>query len=306
MEMLFADDTSHICRSSDIQRLEQDMINIFALYGEDIHPGKTERLALGVSAQHAKSTVDVEWSESVRFLGGHLQGLSNMDADNKARLKRARDLWRKLNRQLGRLHLPERARGMLFVATVVASLLYNLETRWFTTQHKKAFQVFLNNCTFGLMGQRRLTMREEQKTLSDLRKRLGLQTFEYYLTTRRLQFLQRLATLSRSRLERQSLFAWLHEDLSKDHKRKRINNKSTVRGQLSQTLDRLRGYTDYGLTTWRTTGWLEAANDSDVWSKLVHQLQKDMIAQDLSDCWHKRHRLDPPQSTDPQLLTTGV
>ena len=286
LELLFADDSSAVMHINDFV-LGEDLLNeTFAWWGEDIHADKTERLAFGVSAAEMSTISDRSWTNTLKFLGAWFSHDMDMDCDSDKRMTKSRILWSRLYKQVNRLGLPLKTLGCLYTSVVLGSLLYGCECRAFTKKQIATYQTWCNKHVFGLLGQKRLDMHTEQKTMSDLRKKLGILPISTTIGIRRLRLLHRMASLPQDRLERKALFWWI--DSEHDMPLKRRVGSITVRGQMWELLDEMRGFTGLTPIAWQH-GWLDIAQNKLKWRKLSGSWLRMKAKVEQADEWSNRH-----------------
>ena len=278
--LLFADDTTALCRQSQVQTIETLAAKVLKAWGETIHPDKTERILLN-------QTIPDNFAESLKFLGVVFDCKGGVIHDTKNRLNRANILWKKVYSQLPRLGLGLSVQSKLVQATVLASLLYGCETRPFSQADIRKYQVFQNRMVFGLTRQRKRNMQTDQVTLSDLRQQLGLPTVAALIGRRKLTFLGHIMRKPSDAIERKIIFSWLQPENSLPaHKR-----GHQLRHQFWKLLEEVRLLTAEPSNTWDTR-WIVLATEYEgtTWQKLVRQWFEKQLQADLADRWLVRHQ----------------
>ena len=113
------------------------------------------------------------------------------------RIKAARLVWLKLHRQLPRLGLSLTNKGRILKATVIASLLYNCEVRFFQHTDYDNMRKFINRCIRGLTwkpnGKCGLKNMKGVSTMTDLRLSMSLDDVEVLIFKRQAGYLGHLA-----------------------------------------------------------------------------------------------------------------
>jgi hypothetical protein len=279
--VLFADDTTAITRSSRAEEVEQLAIQVLKRWGETVHPGKTERMQLGTPKPNDN------YKEVVTFLGGLFTNNGSLSEDTKTRLAKATKLWGRVYAQLPRLGIPQQTQARLVNSTVMASLLYGAEVRSFTAKELRSYQLLQNRITFGLSKQRKRTMQADQKTLSDLRQQLKIDTVGSMIDYRKLCYLGHLARKPEAALERKALFSWLEPE----NERPATKKGHSLRHNYWHLLEQVRQQTSYDKKQWRTQ-WIKEAQRAEGfhWRNLLNQWRHTERDKDRTDCWQERHK----------------
>jgi len=272
--LLFADDTTGLTRSSQLEDFETDMATSLRDFAERLHPGKTHRLVAGKPPSAGGA-----FDDAVRFLGVWLQWDGKHDRDTHERLIAAQRLWHKLHPQLQRLGLDPKCKGRLVQATVVNCLLYGCERRSFSGKQLSKYQIFLNRITFSICSQRRRTMSEDQVTLADLRNKCGLLPIRHIIDTRQLQYLGHLARLDPGRIERQVLHATLWPEGAEPG----LKTGPTLRQQYWRFLKQMLGTA--------APQWMDLARQQDgiLWRQKLASWHKDWCQKESQFEWRNKH-----------------
>lgn len=103
---------------------------------------------------------------------------------------------------------------MVFKATVVASLLYGCEVRWFSTAQIHQYQVFLNRCVRGLVMGPDRTIRgmRGKETQTDLRLELDMDLVATTIAARTVGYVGHVARMPPNRWEVWLLSGWLEPE----------------------------------------------------------------------------------------------
>mmetsp|Transcript_102993 Transcript_102993/g.296578 ORF Transcript_102993/g.296578 Transcript_102993/m.296578 type:complete len:1838 (+) Transcript_102993:1524-7037(+) len=278
--LLFADDTTLVTRESGWEAVEELLLTTLARWGEDVHPGKTERLRAG-------SPADEQFSSHARFLGGWLAADGSQSEDTRRRIAAAERIWRRLFQQLPRLRLSPSMLGLVIRCTVVACMMYGLEARAVHGEHLRQMQCFMNKVVMGLSGQRRREMHDDQLTLQDLRRRFGLDLVSTTLAWHQQRFIGHLARLPPERLERQAL--WLALSPESSLPRGRAGGAAiTTRGQLWRRVEEVLSALRVPCDEWRST-WLDVAADRHRWRKGMKAHRRLLRQRADADTWAARH-----------------
>ena len=274
----FADDTSALCRLSEAAEVEERMIKTFMELGEKVHPGKTERMAFGMSSPPPG------FVKEMRLVGGWFSSDGHGQKDTEKHIHSARLIWRKLYKQLPRLGISPNTKGMVIRSIVYSSLLYGSEAKGLTLRELDNMQKFANRIIRGATWTPNRGGTKEMKgklTMADLRMSLGLDHIEVYVVQRQLRYLGHVARYDADRLEKQLLGCSLRES-SKKHQ------KMTVSRQYWERIKLVMAKTLHPEEEWATR-WLEVAQNRPGWSHLVALVVADFRAKWNSDTWASRH-----------------
>lgn len=91
--VLFAGDTTLATRERDRAATETAAADCMRLWGEYVHPGKTERLAIDHASRPPEEGAAANYTHSVRLLGAWLYFNGGTKTDTAKRLAAARSLW---------------------------------------------------------------------------------------------------------------------------------------------------------------------------------------------------------------------
>ncbi|CAE7804967.1 FCPA [Symbiodinium sp. CCMP2592] len=226
------------------------------------------------------------FDEAVRLLGVWLQWDGKHDRDTKEHLAAASKLWGKLSRQLGRLGLTVKDKGVVVKATVVNCFLFGCQRRTFSSRQLADYQQLLNRITFAICSQYRRTMSDDQVTLADLRKKCGLLPVRHMIEYRQLQYLGHLARLPESRLERQFLWAamWPESEL------KSFRTGTLLRHTYWRVLQQVLAFSDLSKDQWASS-WTNLAvkQDGTVWRGLLKRWHQAKMQKESGYEWKNKH-----------------
>ena len=91
----------------------------------------------------------------------------------------------------------------------------------------KRMQTFVNHCTLGMLNVRQRHMHDDQVTMVDLRRRLGIPSVAVAIRLRQLRWLGHIARLPDERLEKQALWMW-HELHGPGRRSRRKSSHGTI------------------------------------------------------------------------------
>ena len=147
------------------------------------------------------------FDEQVELLGAILQSDGDTQRDTANRLKQARKLWWKIQRQVRKLGMSGRRKIGVLRATVEASLFYASETRTYSQREEDMLQSFLNRCLRGcvMSASFRLEDMKGNITMSDLRAKHGQETVTTTIGKRKLTYIGHLLRYPADRVESQDI-----------------------------------------------------------------------------------------------------
>ena len=278
----FADDTSTLQRKSKQVEVERQVLRTFQDLGEEVHPGKVERIVFD-----GGKTAPDGYVQHLRLLGGWLSQDGTSHHDTQMPIGAARTVWRKLHRQMPRLGLSLRIKGMVIRATVIASMLYNTEVRSHTYRDLDAMRKFINRVIRGAVWRpsRGGTRDMEGKLFqTDLRLSLGLDDVETMIIQRQLGYLGHLARYNDQRIEKLIFGCAVEESSTAD---RRLTTAKQYWKRIQSVMSK---QTEIVEREWPTR-WMEVAraNNGKVWKDLCDKVVEENRLKHNADTWALRH-----------------
>ena len=172
--LAFADDTTAVGKLKDKEMIDQCIQRVFADHAEKVHPGKSEWMAMGMKQD--TSTLGDGLSKHVRLLGRWVDMDGGVEKDNAERKTAARMTWLRLKDAVLRAKISLKTKGRIIKATVIATLLYGSEARFFRKKDVAEYQNFVDRvCRALVLSSPKQTIRrmEGKVTMQDLRNMVG-------------------------------------------------------------------------------------------------------------------------------------
>ncbi|CAK0831872.1 unnamed protein product, partial [Prorocentrum cordatum] len=207
MPVCFADDTSLLHREDFRAQILELTTRVLAVFGETVHPGKTESVAFGRHTPGEPPIPD-DCVRAAKLLGSWFDSLNDMADDSYHRLEKAKRIWWRLYKQLPRLRLSTKHVRQVLQSSVVGSLLYACETRAFSQRELDQYQVFLDRVVRNATHTK-MTDMKGTRTMTDVRKGFGIDSVRIMVGSRQLRYAGHGARLPESRTERRALWVWL-------------------------------------------------------------------------------------------------
>ena len=286
--MAFADDTTAVGKLKDKEMIDQCIQRVLADHAEKVHPGKREWMAMGMKQD--TSTLGDGLSKHVRLLGGWVDMDGGVEKDNVERKKAARMTWLRLTDAVLRAKISLKTKGRIIKATVIATLLYGSEARFFRKKDVAEYQNFVDRvCRALVFSTTKLTIRrmEGKVTMQDLRNMVGFPMIEEMITRRQYQYLGHLGRYNKNRIEARMLNSWLQIDGNAPPKRLK-NTKMTVRSQYWKLITELMKNTEIQQEEWPEK-WRNVAQDGKLWKKLAEIEIKKVAVNAETSTWTEKH-----------------
>jgi len=297
----FADDTTTIGKWTEQQASDRIVSEVFAEFGECIHPDKTEHMVAG---EWVENEIEGETlAKSVRLLGGWIDMDGGARRDTVVRQAEASRRWGKLKNQLLRAGLSLKTKGQVLRAVVMSSLLYGSEVRPFLAVQVQSHQALMNKFVRALCYKRggtTIRTMEGKYTMQDLRGWLGIPTVKEAILARQLAYLGHLGRYEETRIEANMVRSWLVLDGEEEPKYNRYKNslRNTYLKLIAKVVEadnELRGQQHVvELPSWALVErWKVLARSGEKkgeqWRKASAKLLKEAEKEANQDTWANRH-----------------
>ena len=273
----YADDTSLVGRASCIDQKRGIAIEGYEELGHKVHPNKWERLAFGTSDNiceailaHMEETINVE--ENAKLLGSYLEADGGFTRECAHRTSRAAMVWVKLKKKMLIARLGLKTKGRLFIAAVIASLMYGTEVRGVSEKEIKKLQTFVNKCERFLVYGPCQALKEMKgsATQTDVKVKLGTLTVKLELDNRTIRYLGHLVRMPDERWEKKMLLGVVNGSSGAEKKTKRDLWWERVK----RLIEEIREHLEQG------EDWWSAAEDPDRWREIrISWLEKRTSAE---------------------------
>ena len=194
---LFADDTTVVGMSGEIERGTNGMKSVMGNWEESINEDKEEELGFGTR----------EGGE-VRVLGSWM----NAEEDVKNRIKRANGLWWKVRGWLKGSKLSKRWQARVVEACVESSLLYDCGVRVWYKRDLGKLQKWMDKCYRYVWSDRNgeplRQMEARGVNMQDVRSCLGVKSVRYKVEKRVLERIGHVVRMGNDRLVKAMVFGW--------------------------------------------------------------------------------------------------
>ena len=166
--LLFADDTTSLCRRSNMQNRKDILKQTFKNWKLILNDDKWEHIIVENDPEERKLQRK-KMDKTARILGTHRNALGTFHHDQKKRIMAARKAWFKLSRKLPSWALSKKLEGQIATAVVGATLLFGCEVRGFSSKEEREHETLWSRVVFGITRKKRGELEQEKKTLADLR-----------------------------------------------------------------------------------------------------------------------------------------
>ena len=200
--LLFADDTTSMCRKSNMQHRKEMLKQAFKDWKLILNDDKWEHIIAENDPEERETTAEVNGqnSKNTRCSSeclGHVSSRSK-----KKRLMAARNAWFKLSQKFPSWALSKKVEGQIATAVVGATLLFGCEVRGFSSKYEREYEALWSRVVFGITRQKRRELEQDKKTLADLRIMCTIKPILDLIRIRQLNYLASLARLPDDRLEK--------------------------------------------------------------------------------------------------------
>ena len=295
--VMFADDTTLITREPFLKEVERISTETMLAWGEKTNNKKTERIIFGHREEVHQEDVACEpgvpplqYQDQSKVVGVIIHKTGRHEADTDHRLTAANKVWKKLFRQLPRLSLAPRDLGRVIRATVLASLLYDTETRPVNKKCLQKFQAFFNKVLRVCTATRKSEMHDNQENMYDIMQRMGLDSIETQIQVRRLRWLGRIASLPPGRWEHIALTGALSPEWQ--HKKKNGSQTMSVHRTYLDDISKIMALTTIPKENWNGA-WRDLAQDATKWKKLTKKWLLKQSHEEKNKVWSKQAEITP-------------
>lgn len=239
--VLFADDTTLPAREGTRAVTEEVATETMRKWGEFVHPGKTERLAV----DHATNPpAEQDRAHSVRFLGAWLDYNGSTATDTEKRLTSARQIWGRLHAVFRYSSLTPNQKGRIVNASILGSLLYGCQARAYTKGELAKYQSFVDRVIRGICLSKSRTFQDMRGScdMADLRAEARIELISTTIKQRQLLYLGHIARMPPERWERRMLFGWLLPEAERTGIANQGRPMRTLQYHIAELLDEVAPY----------------------------------------------------------------
>ena len=275
--LLFADDTTSLCRKSNMQNRKEMLKQAFKDWKLILNDDKWEHIIAENDPEERKRQRK-KMDKTARILGAHRNALGTFHHDQKKRLMAARKAWFKLSQKLPSWALSKKLERQIATAVVGATLLFGCEVRGFSSKDEREYEALWSRVVFGITRQKRGQLEQDKKTLADLRIMCRMKPILDLIRIRQLNYLASLARLPDDRLEKIVLRGHLIPEHAVGTSKEAPKN--TVRNQYKKQLLSVVHLAPEELRATWLRDWEKIAVDVVGWKKFMRKVYKWQDAQE--------------------------
>ena len=214
----YADDTTIITRYSESEEKIKSTREVYKAWGHTIHPDKWQRLWASegkppknrrVKKKQKPPITDID--KEAKVLGCFLEADGGYTRELNNRTAKASGVWQRLKKQIEKVNIGHKTKGRLLRASVVAAMLYGVETRAPEKKRVNKMQGLINGYERRLAlgpsgGPRDMVGRDTQ---TDIKVTLGTISIQLEIDLRILRYIGHVSRLPSDRWEYRILFGRL-------------------------------------------------------------------------------------------------
>ena len=191
--LLFADDTTSLCRRSNIQNRKEVLKQTFKDWKLILNDDRWEHIIAENDPEERKKQRKT-MNNTARILGAHRNGLGTFHHDFFFFLKKKTSHGGKRSMvqivtKTSFMGLFKEIEGQIATAVVGATLLFGCEVRGFSSKEERKYETLWSRVVFRITRQKREELEQDEKTLADLRITCKMKPILDLIRIRQLKYL---------------------------------------------------------------------------------------------------------------------